>query len=71
MSITTHEFFKIVNLGPHEEIIREMIASDNPGDPAEYGIICIVPQIEGALMPGWMTEPSSSKVMDTIFTGLL
>ncbi len=35
-SISNKDFFKEVALGPHEEIIREMILSGNPGRQTDY-----------------------------------
>ncbi len=37
-SISKREYFKLVNLGPHEEIIREMILSGSPGNADDYSI---------------------------------
>lgn len=35
-SISSREFYKQVTLGPHEEIIRKMILSGNPGEQLDY-----------------------------------
>lgn len=38
-SISKLEPFKEVNLGPHQEILREMILNNNPGSYTDYGCL--------------------------------
>ena len=38
-SISSLTFFSQVSLGPHEEIIRKLILSNNPGPSDKYGVI--------------------------------
>ncbi|GJL83991.1 MAG: hypothetical protein DHS20C01_36250 [marine bacterium B5-7] len=37
-SVSTQPMFKKVNLGPHDEQIRKLLASRNPTDPDDYAI---------------------------------
>lgn len=37
-SISSQEFYKKINIGPHEQRLKEMIINDNPGEPYDYSI---------------------------------
>lgn len=39
-SVSSLQFFKLVSLGPREELLRKLLVSENPSDPEEFG--CIV-----------------------------
>ncbi len=41
MSVSSREFFKAVELGPHEETIRGMILADSPGNFDKYPSVMI------------------------------
>jgi hypothetical protein len=44
-SVTCHEFFKEVALGPnHEKILAAMLNAENPGDEESYPVMMIVPK---------------------------
>lgn len=46
-SISTEEAFNQIQLGPHEEVIRNMLDNDEPGKASGYGcIMSIVPNTE-------------------------
>ena len=45
--ISSHHFFSAVNLGPHADRIRQMILSNDPGQPREYCFSLL--KIDGAL----------------------
>ncbi|WP_139352797.1 hypothetical protein [Algoriphagus sp. A40] len=48
-SISKKEFFKDINLGPHEEKIRKMVFENNPGNVDEYPVmLSIVDQSSGS-----------------------
>ena len=58
MSIASeHAMWKNVALGPHEEPIRQMVQSENVGEPWEYGFLCILPFFEGQFAEDWILEP--------------
>lgn len=58
MSVASeHAMWKNVDLGPHEETIRQMVHSKNPGEPWKYGFICIVPHFNGEILEDWLLEP--------------
>jgi len=38
-SISTHKAFKQIDLGPHAEIIRNMIEKEDPGKTSKYGCV--------------------------------
>jgi hypothetical protein len=57
MSIATHQFWRSVNLGTHEEKVREMVLNESPGEPYEYGVYCIAPLFDGKLLADFILEP--------------
>ena len=58
MSVASeHTMWKNVDLGPHEELIRQMVHSKNPGEPRKYGFLCIVPRFNGEVLEDWLLEP--------------
>ena len=58
MSVASeHSMWKNVNLGPHEEPIRFMVHSENPGEPWKYGFMWIVPLFDGEILEDWILEP--------------
>lgn len=57
--ITRGEFFRCIDLGPHEPRLREMLNAEDPGEPAEYGCLVTpllpepgVPMEDVTAMPG-------------------
>lgn len=57
MSVSSLDFFKDVKLGPHESRIKDMIVHKNPGEPNQYGFLCIAPIINGKIYSGWISQP--------------
>jgi len=57
-SVSTHDFFNAVQLGPHEDKIRRMILTQDPGEPHEYG--CVVNAI--------LTGEQKTDVVDGLIT---
>lgn len=52
-----HAMWKNVDLGPYEEPIRQMVHSKNPGEPWQYGFLCIVPRFNGEILEDLILEP--------------
>lgn len=40
-SVSTLEFFRLVSLGPREELLRQMLVAANPGSPEAFGCVVI------------------------------
>jgi hypothetical protein len=40
-SVSSLDFFRLVRLGPHQETLREMLSSDDPGMPDRFGCVVI------------------------------
>lgn len=49
-SVSNLDFFKNINLGPHEEKIRKMLINENPGGENDYPCIILIPEMRGRLM---------------------
>jgi hypothetical protein len=47
MGVSSLGMFSEVDLGVHEERLRQMIRSGSSGKPHEYGFICVIPRHEG------------------------
>ncbi len=59
MSVASkHEIWRNVDLGPHQEIIRDMIFSENPGSQWEYSFLSIIPLFNGTIFDDWILEPA-------------
>jgi hypothetical protein len=46
--VSAHPFFRRVTLGPHQERLRKMLISQNPGRSYEYGCVLLSLVIEGS-----------------------
>lgn len=58
MSVASeHPMWKNVDLGRHEEPIRQMVHGENAGEPWEYGFRCILPFFDGKFVEDWILEP--------------
>lgn len=63
MSVASEDpMWKNVNLGPHEEPIRQMVHSENAGEPWEYGVQCIIPLFIGKIGEDWILEPDRVRI---------
>lgn len=62
MSVSSHQMFRDVSLGPHEDRLRTMILATDPGEPEEYGFFCIIPLIDGIIFDDWILEPGWIRV---------
>jgi hypothetical protein len=38
-SISTHDYYKRIDAGPHANVLRDMILSENPGCPDNYSVV--------------------------------
>lgn len=77
MSLSQHEFFKEVNLGPiHEERLRDLLLRDlSPGEE-EYAVSLTVPYIDGQHYAGWIMPPDCvrlehNRLYRVLISGLL
>lgn len=61
MSVSSKSTYSAVSLGPHEEIIRRMLLEGRPGEPDEYGLICVAPLFDSQYIGSWMLPPDSVK----------
>jgi hypothetical protein len=52
-----HDMWKNVDLGSHEEPIRQMVHSESVGEPWKYGFLCIIPLFDGKFVDDWILEP--------------
>jgi len=57
MSIASHRFWKEVDLGRHENKVREMVLREDPGEPHDYGVCCIAPLFDGHLLTDFILQP--------------
>jgi hypothetical protein len=62
MSIAGHRFWKEVDLGRHEEKVREMVLREFTGEPYDYGVYCIAPLFDGQLLADFILEPDFKRV---------
>lgn len=46
-SVSTITCFKDVKLGPHQEVLRRMLHTEEPGPSHKYGCVMLVPWYEG------------------------
>ncbi len=63
VSVAEGEFFRCVDLGPHEERLREMLIAGNPGEPEDYGclVTALIPERD-ASVENVITMPASTRV---------
>ncbi len=61
-SVSKLDFFGEVNLGIHEEIIRKMILSDDPGPSEKYGIVPFALIDDHKLQTDLIMQPSRTKM---------
>lgn len=62
MSVSSLPFFKDVDLGPHEEPLRQALLSDDPLRPDQYACWMIAIEINGKPVIDWMLEPSLTRL---------
>jgi hypothetical protein len=57
MSVTTLDFFKEVDLGPHEERIRLALLNETPLSPGEYACHMVAVEVNQKPHFDWITPP--------------
>lgn len=60
-SVASGGGFGDVDLGPHEDPMREMILNGDPGEPGEYPVTGIALTVEGELAHGFVMSPAMRK----------
>lgn len=60
-SASSHAMFRNVSLGPLEDTIRQMLLSDDPGEPDLFHWVGEVLVLDGKVLDGFIFEPTSYK----------
>ncbi len=60
-SITEHPFFEHVDLGPHEEVLRQMLLQSDPGDPDQYGCTVCRLKFQGQDFRDFAVQPTPAR----------
>lgn len=73
--ISQRPIFKQIDLGPHEEKLRQMILNENPGEETEYPCTVFTTRHFHDFGKGWTFPPKSSKLnghncIDFFITGI-
>lgn len=63
-SISSRPFFSEIQLGPHQEKIREMIINGNPGDNDDYPIFIMSYVTENSVPQDLITQPRKIKIKE-------
>jgi len=61
MSISSHEIFSNVKLGPHEDRLKQMITSENPGTIDDYSCVSFILYDKGELVKDLISMPEIVK----------
>ena len=61
-SISKRPFFKRVNLGPHEEKIKQMIWDEDPGEEMDYPILTFSTRGSTNFGKDWTFQPTQKKL---------
>lgn len=62
MGVSTLDFFRHVELGPHQEKLRITLLNDDPLEPDVYSCAMVAVQIGGKLLPDWIIQPSRARL---------
>ena len=73
--VANHEFFKHVQLGPHETTLRHMLLNENPGGVDDYGFVTCTIKFNGSDFKDFFVEPTLSRLAEVrsyrfVFSGL-
>jgi len=60
-SVSSLKLFRELRLGPHEDIIRKMILTDNPGNPSKYPFMLMEIVNEGEVMADLIMPPLTGR----------
>lgn len=55
--VSRQQFFKDVSLGPHEELLRQVLLAEDPGHSSKYGCIMFAIIHEGAAQRNLVLQP--------------
>ncbi len=61
MGISKHPFYCRVELGEHQEVIRRMLKSEDPGEPWQYGCVAILLEHHRKPLLGLFSQPLEDK----------
>jgi hypothetical protein len=61
-SVSSHPVFKHVSLGPHEEVIRQMLLDGRPGEATEYPILVWALHFQREPLRDLMVDPTYMRV---------
>lgn len=61
-SVSNRPEFSRVNVGPHQEKLRELILNKDPGEPYEYGCLIIAPRSMNKVLSKVILAPELIKV---------
>ena len=61
-SVAINPFFKHVSLGPHEEIIRDMLLREDPGGTGDYPTLIWLLTLRGKHLQDILVEPTPMRV---------
>ena len=61
-SASEHSMFKDVRLGPHENTIRQMIISDDPGEEEKYCCVMMGIKYESDAMDSFIDQPEKRRI---------
>ena len=62
MSVARLPFFQAVSLGPHEDRIRCMLLSEDPGPAEMYGVMAVAPYFDGQRLADFITPPDIARI---------
>lgn len=62
MGVSSLKMFRHVDLGPHEEKLRQMILADDPGKADEFGFLTYLVLIDGKPHFDMLLQPSPGRV---------
>lgn len=64
-SVSKEKFFQGISIGPHEEKIRKLLNSEEPGLPSQYPVTCTAFLRNNRLVYGIILEPNLSRYNGT------
>lgn len=76
MSIATHKYFQKFSIAKYNETLRNLINTNNPGNPNEFGCVVSALLIDGSFKRDWFLDPQLSRLRGdsvcwVVFGGLL
>lgn len=76
MSVATHKNFQNFAMPKHNEKLRSLILSEDPGNTTEFGCVVSIPLINGLFKIDWFLDPHNAKMRGddicfVVFGGIL